>query len=186
MVTSRIETSFGADAIAVSKIGGQIESLSWLIGGGFGSAMVAFIGQNYGAQKWDRIREGTKISAIAMAVWGSFVTFLLLVPGGAIFHLFLPDPNLAGLGKEYLFILAFCQIPMNIEIVAASTFKGTGRTLPPSIASIICNIIRPLLAYWLSQTSLGLHGIWIAISIIAIVRGAWVCIWYIMVEKKHK
>jgi putative MATE family efflux protein len=50
MITTRIETSFGADAIAVSKIGVQIESLSWLIGGGFGSALLAFVGQNYGAQ----------------------------------------------------------------------------------------------------------------------------------------
>ena len=34
MVTSRIAASFGADAIAVGRVGSQIESLSWLIGGG--------------------------------------------------------------------------------------------------------------------------------------------------------
>jgi putative MATE family efflux protein len=66
MLCSRIEAGFGADAIAVAKIGSQIESLSWLIGGGFGSALVAFIGQNYGAQKMERIHKGTKIAAAAI------------------------------------------------------------------------------------------------------------------------
>jgi putative MATE family efflux protein len=186
MVTSRIQASFGADAIAVSKIGEQIESLSWLIGGGFGSALIAFIGQNYGAEKWERIRQGTKLSAFAMTLWGAFVTFLLLVPGAAIFSFFLPVPRLIPLGRLYLFILAFAQLPMNIEIVASAAFKGTGRTIPPSLVSIVCNIIRPILAYILSRTDFGLYGIWIAISMTAIFRSLWVCIWYLAAEKKTR
>ena len=185
MICSRIEAGFGAEAIAVAKIGGQIESLSWLIGGGFGSALIAFIGQNYGAQKWDRIGKGTKISAGVMAIWGTSITVLFLTLGPAIFSIFLSEEHLVSLGKNYLFIFAFCQIFMNLEAVAAGAFKGTGRTIPPSIASIISNTMRPILAGLFSQTSLGLYGVWIAVSITAVIRGTWICVWYILAEKKR-
>ncbi|GHV05053.1 MATE family efflux transporter [Spirochaetia bacterium] len=179
MVTSRIEASFGAHAMATSKVGSQIESLSWLIGGGFGSALVAFIGQNYGAGKWDRIRRGVRVSALAMSAWGIFVTLLLWFAGGFLFSLFLPDPELVMLGTRYLRILAFCQLTMNLEAVAAGAFKGIGRTMAPSAVSIISNLIRPGLALGLSRTSLGLNGVWIAITITSCIRGVWICLWYV-------
>ena len=186
MVTSRITASFGANAIAVNRVGAQIESLSWLIGGGFGSALVAFIGQNYGAGKWQRIHRGTRISVGVMILWGSFVTFLLIVLGGAVFSVFLPDPALISLGARYLFILAFAQLPTNLETVAAAAFKGTGRTIPPSLASIVSNLLRPPLAYILAKTSLGLDGIWIAITLTSVMRGLWICLWYLLEGGKRK
>jgi putative MATE family efflux protein len=73
MVTSRIEAGFGANAVAASRIGSQVESLSWLIGAGFGSALVAFIGQNYGAGKQERIDRVVRLSAVIMTVWGLFL-----------------------------------------------------------------------------------------------------------------
>jgi Na+-driven multidrug efflux pump len=90
------------------------------------------------------------------------------------------------LGVPYLRILSFAQLPMNMEAVGAGAFKGTGRTLPPSIASIAVNIARPFLAYFLSRTSLGLYGVWIAVSITALIRGAWVCLWYVLAERKKR
>jgi putative MATE family efflux protein len=184
MLCARIEASFGADAVAVARIGTQIESLSWLIGGGFGSALVAFIGQNYGAGKWDRINRGVKISAGVMAIWGSLVTLLFFTLGPAIFRIFLPDPNLYTMARGFLFILAFCQLSMNLEAVASGAFRGTGRTIPPSLVSIVTNGIRPVLALILSQTSLGIYGVWIAVSITAVMRGAGICIWYYISAKK--
>jgi putative MATE family efflux protein len=186
MVTSRIAASFGADALAIGKIGGQIESLSWLIGGGFGSALIAFIGQNYGGEKWERIRQGTKLSIFVMLLWGTFVSFLLLVFGAAIFSLFLPVPHLITLGKRYLFILAFAQIPYNVEIVSSAALKGTGRTLPPSVVSAVCHTIKPILAYILSLTELGLHGIWIGITVTSIIRSLWICAWHMIADKKAR
>jgi Na+-driven multidrug efflux pump len=186
MVTSRVEVSFGARAMATSKVGSQIESLSWLIAGGFGSALVAFIGQNYGAGKEDRIRRCVKISAQAMLVWGILITAFLWLGGGFVFSLFLPGSEMLALGVPYLRILSFAQLPMTLEAVGAGAFKGTGRTLQPSIASISTNIIRPILAYLLSRTSLGLYGVWMAVSITALMRGAWICLWYIFAERQKR
>ncbi|MDR2370691.1 MAG: MATE family efflux transporter [Treponema sp.] len=184
MLTARVEISFGAHAAAVSRIGSQVESLSWLLGGGFGSAMVVFIGQNYGAGKWDRIARGVKISTMLMTVWGVLVAVFLWTLGGLVFSFMLPDPGLVRLGVIYLRILSFAQLPMNMEAVGAGAFKGTGRTIPPSLASVAANTVKPVLAYALSRTSLGLYGVWIAVSIIACIRGVWVCVWYFSTRRR--
>ncbi|MDR0602452.1 MAG: MATE family efflux transporter [Treponema sp.] len=185
MATSRVETSFGAHAVAVSKIGSQIESLSWLIGGGFSSAMVAFIGQNYGAQKWDRIARSVRLSVVIMTIWGILVTLFLWTLGGFVFSLFLPDPPLVRLGVIYLRIFSFAQLPMNLEGVGAGAFKGTGRTIPPSLASVLANLTKPVLAYALSRTALGLYGVWIAVSAATVIRGLWIFLWYFLSDRKR-
>lgn len=185
MIISRFVNVFGAPAMAVSRIGSQIESLSWLIGGGFGSALTAYVGQNFGAGKWTRIHRGFRLSIGAMAVWGALVTILLFFCGDALFSLFLPDPKIIEMGAVYLKLLASCQLPMCLEFIAAGAFKGTGRTLEPSVVSIVSNGLRVPLAYVLSLTSLGLNGIWLGVSAGAILRGVWMFVWYLLAARKQ-
>ena len=58
MLIGRIVASAGPVSIAVQKVGSQIESISWMTAGGFASALTAFIGQNYGARRYDRVVKG--------------------------------------------------------------------------------------------------------------------------------
>jgi Na+-driven multidrug efflux pump len=162
----------GASAQSVMRVGGQIESLSWLIGGGFATAVTAYTGQNFGAGKWDRIHKGRRISILAMSVWGMFVTLALFFFGENLFSVFLRDPpELVRMGGVYLRILAFCQLAMCLESMSSGILRGLGKTLPPSIISISANVLRVPLAYFLSRTALGLEGIWIGVTVGAVLRG---------------
>ncbi len=185
MVITRFVAAFGAQAIAVNRVGSQIESLSWLIGGGFGSAITAFIGQNFGAGKWTRIRRGFQMSVYSMLLWGAFSTLLLLFAGAALFRIFLPEPDIVAMGAKYLRILALCQIVSCLECVASGAFRGVGQTIPPSLASIVSNAVRIPLAYGLSRTALGLDGIWRGIVFGAIMRSVWIFIWYLVRARKQ-
>jgi putative MATE family efflux protein len=178
MVTSRIEASFGAQAVAAGKLGSQVESLTWLIGGGFCSALISFTGQNYGAGKTGRVHRGIRFSFGFMGCWGVMVSLLLFFGGKAIFSVFLPEPGVVMLGTVYLRIFAFCQLAMCFEGTASGAFKGMGKTIPPSVVSIVTNLARPVLALLLSRTSLGIYGVWIAVNITANIRGLWICLWY--------
>jgi putative MATE family efflux protein len=184
MLCSRMQARFGATAMAAERIGSQTESLTWLIGAGFGSALVAFIGQNYGAGKWDRIRKGVKLSLALMGGWGLLIVVFFYTLGKQIFYIFLPDQNVAELGKYYLWILAVGHIPMNLEAVFSGAFKGRGRTMPPSVVSIVCNTLKPIVAFFLSRTELGLYGIWAGIAAGDTLRGIWLGIWYMIAERK--
>ena len=60
MIIGRVVASWGPVAIAVQKVGSQIEAISWMTAEGFAAALTAFVGQNYGANRWDRILKGYK------------------------------------------------------------------------------------------------------------------------------
>lgn len=187
MLIARAVAGFGAHGIAVFRVGSQIESLCWLTCMGFSTAITAFVGQNFGAGKWDRIRACTRISLVAVCAWGVFVTLLLAFAGRLLFSFFLPDERLIGMGAEFLRILAFCQVLSCLEAMASGTFRGLGKTLPPSVVSISCNGLRVPLAYTLSRTGLGLNGIWVGMTVGAAMRGGILFLWYLYAfERKNK
>jgi putative MATE family efflux protein len=178
MFISRFVAFYGAGAIAVYRVGNQIESLSWLICIGFSTAITSFMGQNYGAGKWNRIKNGSKVALGLLFVWGIIVTFVMAVFGESLFRLFLSEPDLVVMGKVYVRLLATCQVFASLEAVASGLFRGLGKTMPPFIVSTATNVLRVILAYELSQRGFGITGIWIAITLGAIIRGIWLYIWH--------
>jgi len=186
MLITLLITRYGAAALATIRIGSQIESLTWLIAGGYASALTAFTGQNFGAGKWSRIYRGFKISTFLMSIWGLFVSIVLFFFGGALFSIFVPnDPEVIEMGIHLLRIFAIIQLPACLEGVAAGIFRGQGKTLPPSIASISSNILRVALAYgFVYLTDMSLTGIWLAVAISAGVRGVWIFVWYMLYSRK--
>ena len=185
MVTTRIAASFGQDAIAIQRVGAQIESLSWLIGGGFGTAVTAFVGQNFGARKWTRIHASFRISFLTMAVWGVFITLVLFFGGRALYRVFIQGTEVQILdgGAVYLRILSVCQLFCCLEAVGSGMFRGIGKTLPPSVSSIGVNLLRVPAAYYLSKTALGLDGVWWGISLVGALRGIVILSWYLFYAK---
>lgn len=178
VVTAMVTAWYGETAVAVQRVGSQIESLSWLIGGGFSSAVTAFVGQNYGARQWRRIRRGYALSMGTLLVWEALVTGMLVFGGRTFFALFLTQPpEILDMGETYLRILAICQVFMALEGACAGAFRGMGRTLPPSLCSIASNLARPGLC-WLLAQSMGLNGIWMGVTVSATLRGVLIFLWF--------
>ena len=172
MIIGRLISSWGPVAIAVQKVGSQIEAISWMTAEGFGAALTAFVGQNYGANRWDRILKGYKATMILAACIGLFATILLIFAGKSMFAIFIPEAEAIEAGGTYLKILGFSQIFMCIEITTAGAFNGLGNTLTPSWISIILTGARIPIGMFLSGiASLGLNGIWWSISGTSIIKG---------------
>lgn len=172
MVLTRIVAQFGHTPVAVYNIGSQIESISWMSAEGFSSAISAFIGQNFGAKKIDRIKEGYHKGMQILGSIGIFATILLVFGARPIFTAFTPrDPIAIEEGIKYLRILGLSQFFMTMEIGTAGAFNGIGKTLPPTLIGIIFNVLRVPLALALSSTRLGIVGIWWSISVSSIIKG---------------
>jgi putative MATE family efflux protein len=188
MVITRIIAGFGAMPIAVQSIGSQIESISWMTSEGFASAISAFVGQNYGAGKLKRIREGYTKGIRVLGGLGIIASILLITAAEPIFYLFTPnDPEAIREGIVYLRILGLSQFFMNIEIGTAGAFNGLGKTVPPTVTGMTLNILRIPLAIILSTyTALQLWGIWWAITVTSILKGIVLYIWFKSVLKNLK
>lgn len=186
MVIARMITQFGDAAIAVQKVGSQIESISWLTADGFSTAVNAFVAQNKGAGQEVRVDKGYKTAFVIMLLWGVFTSTLLIVYPAQLFGLFIDEAEVIQIGINYLRIMGYSQLFMCMELATAGAFQGLGRSLPPSIIGTIFIAARIPLAYGLIQTSLGLDGIWWAISITSVIKGIILPIWFIYIRRKSR
>jgi putative MATE family efflux protein len=172
MILARIISDWGPTAIAVQKIGSQIESISWMTAGGISTALGAFVAQNYGAKKWDRIFKGYITTMIIAAFVGIFATILLVFFGDTVFSFFIQEKQAINIGIDYLKILGYSQLFMCIEIATAGAFNGLGKTTIPAVISILFNALRIPSAIFLAKPELlGLNGVWWSISISSIIKG---------------
>ncbi|NMA94635.1 MAG: MATE family efflux transporter [Clostridiales bacterium] len=186
MVLARIIAKWGSTPVAVQNVGSQIESISWMTAGGFSTAISAFVGQNYGAKKWGRIRRGYRNGMIIVGTIGVLATLLLIFGAEPVFKLFIPDDAEAlKIGISYMRILGLCQLFMAVEIATGGAFNGIGRTRPPAFIGILANSFRIPIALILSSTRLGLDGVWWSITITCIIRGLILPTWYVITLRKN-
>lgn len=187
MLLGVIVASWGPVAIAAQKVGSQIEAISWMTADGIAVALSSFVGQNYGATKYNRINKGFKITLGISTVLGIITTSILIFAGKQIFTIFINEADAIKEGASYLKILGYSQLFMCVEIITAGAFKGIGRTYIPSIILTVLTGARVPMAYFLSRPELlGLSGVWWSISISSILKGILMISVYVYLLKTNK
>ncbi|MDO4339078.1 MAG: MATE family efflux transporter [Eubacteriales bacterium] len=171
MVLTRMVSSFGAGAVATQRVGGQIESISWNTADGFASALNAFVGQNYGAKKTDRIQKGYHLSLKVMIFWGALVMAVFVLFPRPMAELFFYEEEVIETAVGYLTVIGIGEGFMCVEIMTIGALSGLGKTKICSIISILLTGARIPLAFVLTHTGLGILGVWWALTISSIVKG---------------
>ena len=125
--------TFGTNTVAAWTAYGKIDGLFWMIMGAFGTAITTFSGQNFGAQKYDRIRKSVRI-CIVMAMGTAFLlSTVLYFWGSYVYQLFTSDGNVIQIGMDILHTMVpFYFTYVCIEILSG-TMRGTGDSLIPMI-----------------------------------------------------
>lgn len=169
---ARIIAEWGPNAIAVQKIGVQIESITFMIVGGFMQAVTIMVGQSYGAKNLTEVpniyRAGWRMS---LAV-GVVTTLIFLLFPKMLFSIFVPEAESVSMGKDYLMILAVSQLFMCLEMINAGVFNGLGKTKISATVSVIFTSLRLPGAYFLGfYTFLSLNGVWWSITGSSILKG---------------
>ncbi len=183
MVISRIIVTFGDAAVAIQRIGGQIESVTWMTCDGFSYAMNAFTSQNFGAENYDRVRKGFKTGTGMVTVFGILATALLVLGAAPIFGLFIHEPDVIAGGANYLRIVGLSQLFMGYELATSGAFNGLGQTKLPAAIGLILTVARIPMCYLLMPV-LGINGVWWAISLSSILKGTLLNILFVYRLKK--
>lgn len=177
IIIAKIIIQWGPDAIAVQRIGIQIESISYMTIGGLQGAIAAFIGQNFGADLLDRIKKGYQKALWITSVFGILISLLFILFPQPIFSLFLTDEAGLNLGADYMRIVGFAQWFMCMELMTVGAFNGIGKTYIPPIFSIILTALRIPMALVLSEP-FGLNGVWISITLSSVLKGMILVFWF--------
>ncbi len=108
---------FGVDTVAAWAAFGKIDSFFWMINSAFGTSIVTFVGQNFGAGKWERIRKAVRIWLVIAIVTALAVSGLILIYDRFLLGVFTTDTAVIDIGERmiwcitpYFFLFEFIEI----------------------------------------------------------------------------
>ena len=127
---------FGTDVSAAWSAWGRLDGFFWMILSAFGISITTFVGQNFGAQKYDRVRQGVK-QCLLMAFGTSFLcSGLLLLLGEQLYRLFANEETVIQEGMGILRIVApFYFTYVCVEILSGA-MRGAGETIVPTFITL--------------------------------------------------
>ena len=130
--------SFGDVTMAAWTAHGKTDAITWMISGAFGVSVTTFVGQNFGAQKYRRIRQSVWISlAMSVALVGA-VAALILTFRTQILGIYTDDPEVIAVGSMIMLsIMPFNAVFMPIEVFAG-TMRGVGYSVMPTLITGSC------------------------------------------------
>lgn len=145
-----IQTSLnnlGTDTMAAYTAFGKIDAIYWMISGAFSVSIVTFIGQNYGAGKYDRMKKSVKVCLFLDFIASLLVSALLLLLGRYLLQLFTTDPEVIEIGMEIIQIIAPSYVLFIFIEILSSALRGMGNVLVPMIMT--CTGVCILRILWI-------------------------------------
>ena len=170
IILAKIIAIFGTNSIAAQKIGLQIESITYMVIGGLNGAIASFTGQNFGASKFKRIKQGYYTALLLGITYSMIMSVIFIVFKEPIIRLFIREKNTILIASGYLQAVAFSQSFSTIEMVSNGLFTGLGMPKIPAMISIVFTVLRIPIALILMKT-LGISGVWWSIAISSILKG---------------
>lgn len=140
--------SFGDVTMAAWTAHGKTDAITWMISGAFGVSVTTFVGQNFGAQKYRRIRQSAWIClGMSVALVGA-VAAVVLCFRSQILGIYTDDPEVIAVGSVIMLsIMPFNIVFMPIEVFAG-TMRGVGYSVVPTVITGCCVCLFRIL--WLA------------------------------------
>lgn len=146
--------SFGTDVIAGNLVFSKIEGFLYLPLFSLGIAVTSFMGQNAGAGRTDRIRQGMRISmGLGVGLWTVFC-FVLMRYAHIISRLFTSDPEVIATAVQAVFYVFPSYAFYAVNQIYIGVIRGMGKTLQTMLITVCCYSIfrvmwcRMLLPFW--------------------------------------
>ncbi len=134
-ILTRIISTYGVTHVAAFSAGIRIEHCIVIPVMALGASLIPFIGQNWGAQYYDRVRAGLRIAFGTCLVWGSFCTLILAVFSRHLAPLFSRDVVVIATLILYLRVVPIALAFRGISYSVCSSFNAMGHSLHSTAAT---------------------------------------------------
>lgn len=149
----------GSTAVAAFSAAGKIDHIAVEPLRSLGMTMITYTGQNYGAGKYKRIRQGVRQSIVIAGVFCGFAWALMTFGGWGMSRLFLSTEDGEILSRSALMLAVHGATYMLIALlfIFRYTVQGLGQTVMPTVSGFMELIMRVVSAFWLVP-ALGFFG----------------------------
>ena len=154
----KVVNGFGENVVAANTALGRIEQLVQQPYSSLGAAITTYTGQNIGAGKIDRVKQGYRVGFWCAVIF----SLLMLIPaqffGDEVIHIFVEDPEVIAIGAKGLSITSFFYFFLGMIYVARSVLNGAGDALYAMINGLMEVIGR--VGFAVPLTKLPFIGMW--------------------------
>jgi putative MATE family efflux protein len=160
-VITSLVARYGAEAVAGFGIASRVEAFALLVFLALSASMGPFVGQNWGAQKYGRVRRALQLSFGFCLGWGIFLAVVLAGMAPWITGQFDSEPEVMAIAITYLLMVPISYGAQGIFLIASSTSNALGKPTPSVVMMVTRMVVLYLpLAYvgsWLFQVQ-GIFG----------------------------
>jgi putative MATE family efflux protein len=156
---------YGTKAVAAWSTFGKIDAMFWMISGAFGVSITTFVGQNYGAQRYDRIEKGIRV-CMGMYVSASVLLSCIMMGFGKYFlGIFTTDTEVIRIGVELVKVICPCYALFMCVELLSSALRSMNDVIIPTILTL-CGICL-LRIVWVGI--LDLFSLHLSVAMIAVI-----------------
>ena len=178
--------AYGTQAVAAYGVGSRLEPLALIVIMALTASLPPFVGQNFGARKFDRIEKALKTSILFVVAWLLAVYILLVLLADPISQVFSDEQEVREIIKTFLYILPISYTGLGICLVTTSTINA----LHKPKYSLLITILRLFVLYiplaWAGHTWFGLHGIFWGCAIGNLLIGLYIVLMFYRVKSNSK
>ena len=165
MALQRVVNGYGAVAVAAFTATSRVEQVIHQPYQTLGASMSTFTGQNFGAGKYDRVKEGLRKGINIMIGFSLLMLPVMQFGSRAIVRIFVEDADVIEMGAKALQISSFFYAALGTIYVVRGVLTGVGDgvfALQNGIVEVIGRFIFPVALTMIPV--LGVWGIWWSVA----------------------
>ena len=184
MVLQGAVNSFGDTVMAAFTITSRIEQIVQQPFGSLGAALTTYSGQNIGAAKVDRVKQGFRQAALMALIFSILLIPIAYLFGHRIVGVFVKEQEVIDIGYRALRITSLCYFGLGMIYVPRALLNGcadTGFSMINGVTEVACRILYsqlfthiPILGYWAIWITTG--ATWVTTAVVCVARyfqGKW-------------
>jgi len=176
-IVTRLLAGFGHAVIAGFSVASRIEAVMSMVVIAVGASVGPFVGQNWGAHRFERVREALKLCNGFCVAWGFASFALMAICARFLVGLINQEPDVVDAASRYLVIIPLGLGFMGVMGVSSACFNALGKPTPPLALSMLRLIVLLIPLALIGRSLAGYQGVFAATTITSIVVGVLAWTW---------
>ena len=152
----------GEKVVAGFGVSGRIEAVAAIMLFALSGSIGPFVGQNWGANRVDRVKEGVRTAYQFCLAYGVIVALPLLFLAEPLARLIDADPQVVEVAVFYLALVPWSYGLWGVLMMASASFNALGKPIPSTVLSFTRMFIIYLPLAYILNHYMGYHGIFTA------------------------
>ena len=158
---TRLVAGYGSAAVAGFSLASRIETMLAMVVWAISMSVGPFVGQNWGARKFERVWKAVALANIYAVSWGALSYVLLFLTSPLVINAVTDELAVADAALTYLLIVPIGMGLMGISANASNSFNALGQPVPPLVMSVIQMLVLTIPLAIVGNFFLGFPGIFI-------------------------